>query len=126
MLRDQVPPLGKPFQEDKDRKADRKRGKQDSLDGMSDFKTDCTYSFSFHSMYIDIAKVLFARFRVFSYIRFMTRGMGVVCSSFVFYVHHIPSLPQFAVCFDHGVPNESPWQVILRLLARSFCLAPRT
>lgn len=54
---DQVPALGKSFEEDKDRKASRRRGEEDKASGIGDFQTGCTYSFSFHSMYIDMAQV---------------------------------------------------------------------
>lgn len=43
--------------EDKERKASRKRGEQDNAAGIGDFQTGYTYSFSFHSMYIDMAQV---------------------------------------------------------------------
>lgn len=57
----QVPALGKSFEEDKDRKASRRRGEEDKASGIGEFQTGCTYSFSFHSMYIDMAQVLYSQ-----------------------------------------------------------------
>lgn len=57
----QVPVLGRSFEEDKQRKASRKRGEEDNAAGIGDFQTGYTYSFSFHSMYIDMAQVFVVR-----------------------------------------------------------------
>lgn len=62
----QVPVLGRSFVEDKNSKAARrKRGMEASAASIGDFRTGCTYSFSFHSMYIDMAQVLFSSLPVF-------------------------------------------------------------
>ena len=55
----QLPVLGRSFVEDKDSKARRRRGEEDNSVGIGDFQTGYTYSFSFHSMYIDMAQVCF-------------------------------------------------------------------
>ncbi|CAM9718186.1 unnamed protein product, partial [Scytosiphon promiscuus] len=53
----EVPVLGRPFEEDKQSKASRKSGVEDNAKGIGKFQTGFTYSFSFHSMYIDMAQV---------------------------------------------------------------------
>eukprot|EP00903_Cladosiphon_okamuranus_P011548 g10871.t1 len=52
----EVPVLGRSFKEDKEQKARRRRGEEDRATGIGEFQTGFTYSFSFHSMYIDIAQ----------------------------------------------------------------------
>eukprot|EP00752_Nemacystus_decipiens_P017125 g15340.t1 len=52
----QIPVLGRSFVEDKERKASRRRGEEDKAAGIGEFRPGYTYSFSFHSMYIDMAQ----------------------------------------------------------------------